>query len=270
MARKTINIIWLIISLGLFASLVSCNQNQSQPQEINTPDSLNFKFLELSNPDSYNDFLTYHFRIPFSTDTSTGAILINKTIQKTVFDDDSNLDKLETLIHQKMEELYQEVHALNENLQIKSSLPYEYWLSGEVVRNDRQCISIVMDNYYFSGGAHGNSNITALNFNPKTGQKIEIYDLIPIDKQELFRNVVLETLKIKYSIPLSADIEENGFLISDSSFTFANNILFQTKKLKLIYQPYEIGPYSLGAIQIEIPIESIKHLFHKDQQIYKL
>ena len=47
--------------------------------------------------------------------------------------------------------------------------PWEVIINSEIVFQSMYVITIAIDSYTFTGGAHGNSVITLLNFDPETG-----------------------------------------------------------------------------------------------------
>lgn len=137
----------------------------------------------------------------------------------------------------------------NEYLKFKTDFPdspivWEAQIDGEVSYQSESVISIAITNYMNTGGAHGNLIITFLNFNPLTGDTIS--------NKNLFSDFSsFEELAKTHFYKEIANNKEDYF--EPDNFTLPANIGFDDDGLILLFNTYEIAPYSSGITEIHIP-----------------
>ena len=107
-------------------------------------------------------------------------------------------------------------------------------------------ISIAITSYINTGGAHGILNINFLNFNPITG------NLIPNDK--LINDIKGFKEVAKPFFAKSIKNKDTG-ITQTSTFPLAKNIAYCEDGIIVLYNTYEIAPYSSGIIEFTIPFE---------------
>ena len=138
--------------------------------------------------------------------------------------------------------------------------PWEAYLNQNVYRQTQDLISIGITTEVFSGGAHGYKNLTFLNFDPMTGEKLTASDLFTPQFIELAEE---EFRKIQ-QIPAGENINSTGYWFENDTFHLPENIGFTEEAIILVYNPYEIGPYATGDVYLEIPLEEAEPLLRKN------
>lgn len=125
-------------------------------------------------------------------------------------------------------------------------------IEGEVLYHSPEIISIAMNSYLDTGGAHGNDNITFLNFNSETGDLYTNEDIINANEK-------LEALIKTY---FEKEIVDSGSTIEDyffgEPFHLPANIGFSEDGVIFLYNVYEIASYAQGYTEFIIPFEDIK------------
>lgn len=117
--------------------------------------------------------------------------------------------------------------------------------------------SIVIDQYMYTGGANGNSSYKVFTASRKTGELLEISDIVIPSKQDAFVATVKKELKAwrpegtKESVVFAEDVDT----LTLSSFA---NWSYSTKNLMIYFDKYAIGPGALGAIAFPIPLLKVK------------
>ncbi|MEN3323938.1 DUF3298 and DUF4163 domain-containing protein [Mariniflexile soesokkakense] len=124
---------------------------------------------------------------------------------------------------------------------------WEAQIDGEVMSQSPEIISIAITSYVNTGGAHGNTNISFLNFDAGTGKRIQNSDLIK--NKDAFRTIAESYFKDA--------IKEDDVLFEPDTFQLPANIGFNEEGVILLYNTYEIAPYSTGIIDFTIPIEKV-------------
>lgn len=113
--------------------------------------------------------------------------------------------------------------------------------------------SLRVQQYSFTGGAHGNGSTKFLNFNPSTGVLIPNTSLMK-SKME-FTDFVEILFRKENNIPQNDPINSTGFWFENDTFSLPDAIGFTEDSLVIIYNQYEIASYADGAIELAIPLE---------------
>lgn len=116
--------------------------------------------------------------------------------------------------------------------------------------------SVLSDLYL--GGAHGMPNITYLIFDMDMQTQIGLYDVLddPEDRfYDLVRNEFVSYLANEMQIETPeqiADYEQTW------PFALSEEFYFDDKGLVMVYQPYELGSFAQGFIELTVPYESLQ------------
>lgn len=136
----------------------------------------------------------------------------------------------------------------------ESSQPWEAQIDGEIMYQSPELISMSLTSYLNTGGAHGNLTISFLNFDTKTGKLIK--------NSDLFKNMAdFNALANRY---FEDTVEDKDVLFDPQSFKLPENIGVNDEGVVLLYNAYEIAPYSEGIIEFAIPFENINPLLTFD------
>lgn len=128
-----------------------------------------------------------------------------------------------------------------------STVAWEAQIDGEVLFKSFEIISIALTYYINTGGAHGNTNISFLNFDALTGKRIL--------NKNLFKNepAFKEVAKLYFE----ASVKNEDVIFEPNNFKLPTNIGYNEDGIILLYNTYEIAPYSTGIIEFTIPIEKV-------------
>lgn len=136
------------------------------------------------------------------------------------------------------------------------TVPWEANIEAIVTFENKDLLSIGLNSYIFTGGAHGYGATRFLNFKKKSGQEV--------DNSELFKNhkkfvEFAETqFRIQQNIPPDQPINSTGFMFEQNEFYLPENIGFAENGLKLLYNPYEVASYADGTIELLLPYKDIE------------
>ena len=129
-------------------------------------------------------------------------------------------------------------------------------------RDDDIVFSYIGYYYGYSGGAHGYYSYTGLNFDPRTGNMLELTDICS-DPEQL-RTVLEQSLLEKYpdgSFALSgASLASYGVSEGETPY----NWVMGPQGLTFFFNPYEIASYAEGVLYIQIRFEEYPDLFRED------
>ncbi len=135
----------------------------------------------------------------------------------------------------------------------ENALVWEAMFDGEVTYQSSEIISIAINSYLNTGGAHGNLNITLLNFDPVTGDLLNFDDLI--SNKQMFQDVAKLHFKMATEAKEESDFEDYFF---GEEFHLPANIGFCDEGVILFYNVYEIASYAVGITEFTIPYEEVK------------
>lgn len=129
-------------------------------------------------------------------------------------------------------------------------------------------VSLIQNFYEYTGGAHGNYGVVGLNYYLNPAIKIELQNLFEYEDQknilEFISNYCLEDicknhLEDENEIEKYRNNNESSFFENslDPNWENFDNFLISKKSIDIIFNPYQILPYSFGAPSVSIPIEMI-------------
>lgn len=170
---------------------------------------------------------------------------INKTIQSVLHIGEPNTLTAKT-VEESITSFNKEYNDFNTDFP-NVSQPWEAQIDGELMHQSIDIISIAITSYVNTGGAHGITHVSFLNFNTSTGKRITNAELIK--NKKAFENIARTYLKDM--------ISEDDALFEPNTFKLPENIGFNEKGVILLYNQYEIAPYSTGIIDFTIPIEKV-------------
>ncbi|WP_099467893.1 DUF3298 and DUF4163 domain-containing protein [Konateibacter massiliensis] len=143
-----------------------------------------------------------------------------------------------------------------ENAQNSEEAPfhsYEFIVDFTVTYNQCNVISLYMDTYTYTGGAHGNTRRNSNTWDLRTGNLMQlgdVYLLTPnsiLDLQKCIEKQISERLQENPGIYF----DNYRFLLRD--YFCADNFYLQPLCGVIYYQHYDIAPYSTGLPEFYFP-----------------
>lgn len=131
---------------------------------------------------------------------------------------------------------------------------WETYIFGRIYYLDEFLVSIGFNSEIFMGGAHGYRGISFLNIDPQTGESYSRNDLFTPE----FRKFAEAKFREDQGIEQEESINSSGFWFEDERFQLPENIGFEEDRVVLVYNTYEIAPYSDGDYVLQIPLEEAR------------
>ena len=136
-------------------------------------------------------------------------------------------------------------------------MQYSFETGFQVEYNSEKFVSIILNHYEYTGGAHGNYFAVGYNIRMSDGKNLTLKNIIKPDSFDILADeceqAILEAYEAKSL--LDAGLFENELAIEpDQDFYITPTALV------IQFDPYEIGPYSMGEIIAEIPFEKIRDI----------
>lgn len=155
-------------------------------------------------------------------------------------------DKINAVLKSRVDDFIAQVTQAAENgRDYPLAAKFKAKMGFETFRQDADVISLALSTYQFTGGAHGSSTLEGYTFRLATGQRLKYTDLFSLDgenRQKLNDRIVAQIRERQIPIfePYGGVADEPGFFLKSAN------------KLVIVFQQYEIAPYSSGILQFEI------------------
>lgn len=134
---------------------------------------------------------------------------------------------------------------------------WEMEINAEVSFDSLNTLTAFFAEYNYSGGAHPNSSNYFMNFDRSTGEFLSIDRLI-LDQPSLLA-LAEKAFREFHEVDEDITLEESGlFFLPETGFFLPNSMGFSGDKFRLIYIPYEIGPYAMGYTELEFSLVELK------------
>ncbi len=144
------------------------------------------------------------------------------------------------------------------------TLGWEYDGSGDTLLISPKVISIYYQVYSFTGGAHGNSNISYLNFNAQTGDLLELTDIVSDT------TALKKIAELKFEKTQKVFAKDNDFEFNKADYFWGNpfflpaNIAVTKTGLLFMYNPYEAAAYAIGPISFDLTWQELGAIVKKE------
>lgn len=125
---------------------------------------------------------------------------------------------------------------------------WEAQIDGEVMSQSHEATSVAITSYINTGGVHGILKVYFLNFNSKTGLKIE--------NSKLFKNI--EKFKEIAKPYIESALKDKGVFLNANELNLPENMGYNETGLVLLYNVNELGPDYNDMIEFSIPYSEIQ------------
>lgn len=199
--------------------------------------------------------------IPEASENSKVAQSVNTALKEELisvllFDDELEVNTINDAITS-----FNNGYAEMKSLFADESARWEAKIKGKVVFEDASLLTIELNSYVFTGGAHGYTSKRFLNFDKTKGTELENWELFKNTKK--FEEFAEAKFREQESIPENESINHTGLMFEQDSFYLPENIGFTEKGIKLLYNPYEVASYADGAIELVLPHTEINKYLTK-------
>ena len=129
-----------------------------------------------------------------------------------------------------------------------------------VLLNDGKYLTLKLDGYSYTGGAHPNASSLVVTFDVATAKKVTLekfvtsLDTLQQIAEKKFREVRADLFKPESEGGFGFEFDESA------PFKLADNIGLLKDGLYFCYVPYEVGSYSMGYTEFVIPFSEIPQI----------
>ncbi len=170
--------------------------------------------------------------------------------------DEASVEKINAALTEVYDALQEQLDSTLESARQLAGegayFPFEYSFDTQVMRGDANVLSIAVDAYTYTGGAHGMRGRAALNFDPQTGERLYFSDLG--EDGDALRDFVLD-----YITQLAEDY--GGYetvTLSMLPDLIENEQWYFTETGLMIYADvYQAASYAAGRMDFLVPYEEL-------------
>jgi hypothetical protein len=271
-----INYIALLIGMFLCGGKLLYGQ---EPISASKPDSLNMPFY--SPVDSGETSLQIHFRNYqfFALGDTLADTLVQLQIRYPHFWGDSlqwlneNLHKMavngtEPGFHRR-NAAQTATEIFDDYFTFLADFP-DYQISWylhrtiEIIYQDSLLLTMLFNEQRYLGGAHPTDIRHFLNIDLKNQKELSLYDVIKPEKAPELAQYGEKVFRAIRELNFTGSLNAAGFWFVDDQFTLSENFSLTEAGLILYYNPYDIGPYSLGATELLLPYREINQFLQRD------
>ena len=243
----------------LFDSLLVNETYHMMNVETNPSCSLRIKFtypVKFSDKEILNklqqQFIVCYFGEDYANKTPQDASM--KYLQKYI--NDFKLQEEDFLIDQQN-------HQDDPNESLYSN--YEI-LNNDIIYNQNNLISFVVNRVYYKGGAHDAHSYMNYVIDLKTGKRIFENDIFIDDYKEDLANIIVHEIVLKNNVTKADDLENMGFF--DVKEIYPNkNFYVDNEGINYTFNEFDIAAYIIGPVYVHIPYERIRHLLRDESPI---
>ncbi|MEM9887495.1 MAG: DUF3298 and DUF4163 domain-containing protein [Bacteroidota bacterium] len=141
--------------------------------------------------------------------------------------------------------------------------PWNAESNQKVLTNTSKVLCIKTTFYNFTGGAHGLYGTVYNNYQPKTGKKITLEQLIAPNVMEEFLEIAEEFFRKDMAIASQEDLGEAGYDFRNDQFYVPNNFGLLPDGVVFTYGLYEIASYVQGEQEFSIPYNVLEELMQE-------
>lgn len=124
------------------------------------------------------------------------------------------------------------------------------------VTDHKQYVDLLLEEYNYLGGAHGNSSIVHYQIDRTTGEVLGLKDFFT--DLNAVNGVAEKYFRELYDLEGLESWEDSDFWFSGGHFEVSDIFTIDGKTVSFYYNPYAIAPYYYGQILVEIPVAELR------------
>lgn len=151
-----------------------------------------------------------------------------------------------------------------------SEFPPDWVFSFEtdfrVTFNSKDFISVVLDYYEFTGGAHGNYYSIGYNIRTSDGKVFGLSDILKPNSLQALSEFCAEEIMNMFD---ANSLNEAGLFEDELNISEDQDFYIIPNALVIQFDPYEVAPYAMGSIDVELEFGKIKNIIKDNLPFYK-
>ena len=137
-------------------------------------------------------------------------------------------------------------------------LNHSYSLKGTAGKGYNGCANYLLEFYEYTGGAHPYSYNLAFSFDPNDGHEITLDGIMKENYEEALLSIITDELMKHFNVNSIEGLD--NYLFNYKELFISKNFMMGTDGLIILYNKYEIAPYALGDIRLNINYNKLKEI----------
>ena len=135
-------------------------------------------------------------------------------------------------------------------------VPYELETTYSTTRSTPSVLSIVWKTASYTGGAHGNLEITTTTYDMKRGALIDLYDVFEnLDTAlDVMSRYCTKALTKSLGDMYNDDMLRSGTAPEAENFS---SFALTPEGIRIFFQPYQVAPWAAGSQVVDIPLDAL-------------
>lgn len=134
----------------------------------------------------------------------------------------------------------------------------------KVVYNTNTLLTLLFEEFGFTGGAHPFNGSRFIVLNLATGNPVTLDDLMNPGYEAALNVEGERAFREARQLTEHSSLEEDGFNFANNAFVLNDNYGVNKEGLSFIFNSYEVAPYVMGPSEFTIPYEAISSLIRAD------
>lgn len=139
-----------------------------------------------------------------------------------------------------------------------------------VVFSTNRLVTLLFEEFGFTGGAHPFSGRRYSVLDLETGKQQQLADLLKPGYEPVLNVQGEKAFRVSRELQDGSSLEDQGFTFENNVFVLNDNFGVDQDGLNFIFNSYEIAPYAMGGSEFTIPYEDIHSLIREDGLLGKI
>lgn len=168
-------------------------------------------------------------------------------------------ERRDTSLKQQVDNFMKDYEAFKKEPYAKGR-QYELQASCKVLRQTPKLITVEINGYGYTGGAHGMSLTWYINYDRTNRKELKLEDVLKEGYTDSLTRVAERIFKRDEGLPAGKPLPANQYFFKDNKFSINDNYVFTPRGIQFLYNPYDIKPYAAGKTTLLVPYSEIKGL----------
>ncbi len=169
-------------------------------------------------------------------------------------------------LEERLESFIREYEMAKKEMEKELVLPSSWTCEVriDVVLNTSRILALRFYEMNYTGGVHPNSFTRYFNFDMETGEMIALEDILVNDYRKPLLSIAEKCFKQTMDIASETPIAATAYEFPGGKFLLPRNFAITNTGLRFCFNPYDIGPYSMGTIEFEVPFDEILNILKQE------
>jgi hypothetical protein len=190
---------------------------------------------------------------------SAQVIFLKKIIAGAFDEKNSTEDIGKIFLRQKKQFFtdYLEEYKDTKEDELKDSYSFSLDQSSQlmIMYRSSKLLTLAQSSYSYTGGAHGNYGTSYISLDLVNNKELRLNDVMTDRGQDHLPELLEKYFRKAYAVKANDPLTEGGLF--EDNIAPNDNFYITGKGIGFCYNPYEIGPYAMGEINIFIPFTEL-------------